>query len=169
MLLVIAGSGCGYHLAGRGAASSASFLPRDVKVIGLPPLRNETDQPEIEQRISEALADEFVRRGRYETRATADGADVVLEGTITGFRSTPVSLNERGRADRLEVVVTAQMRLVRRQPIEQTIWSQSHFVFREQYDLPETPQAQFEREIVAVEDVAKGFARSVVTSLLEGF
>lgn len=160
-------TGCGYHLAGHGDVSSV--LPAGTRIVGIPPLRNETDQPEIELRVTEALVDEFVRRGRYETRATADGADVVLEGAITGYRLSPVSLTTRGRADRFEVVVTARIRLVQRGAMDTVLWSQNYFVYREQYDVPETPAAGFEREIVAVEEVARGVARSVITSMLEGF
>lgn len=167
LVLTFATFGCGYRLAGRG--SVASIMPPGTKVIGIVPLRNETDQPEIESRITEALVDEFVRRGRYETRPSADGADVVLDGAITGYRLAPVSLTQRGQADRFEVVVTARIRLVQHGVTDTVLWSQNFFVFREQYDVPETPTSGFEREIVAVEDVARGVARSVITSMLEGF
>lgn len=167
LVVAFATLGCGYRLAGRG--SVASVMPPGTKVIGIIPLRNETDQPEIESRITEALVDEFVRRGRYETRPSAEGADVVLDGAITGYRLAPVSLTQRGRADRFEVVVTARVRLVQHGTTDKVLWSQNFFVFREQYDVPETPSSGFEREIVAVEEVARGVARSVITSMLEGF
>jgi hypothetical protein len=161
-------SGClGYRVAGQGSISSV--VPAGTQSIGIPPFRNETDQPEIDSRVTEALVDEFVRRGKLQTKPTAADADVYLEGVITGYRQAPVSLNERGRADRLEVTITARVRLLQQRPEERVLWSQNYFVYREQYDVPETPLAGFEREIVAVEEVARGFARSVITSMLEGF
>jgi len=93
---------------------------------------------------------------------------VVLEGAITSFHSNPVTFTARGRYDRVEVTITARMRLVQVHP-EKVLWSRGHFVFREQYDVPETPLSQVDREIVAVEEIARDFARSVVTSILEGF
>ncbi len=158
--------GCGYHLAGMGGAHS--FLPEGVHAIGIPTLHNETDRPEIEQRITEALVDEFVHRGRLEAVAGREGADVVLEGTIMSFRTDPVTFTARGRYDRVEVTITARMRLTQVHP-EKVLWSQNHFVFQEQYDVPETPLSQVDREIVAIEEIARDFARSVVTSILEGF
>ncbi|MDH3284625.1 MAG: LPS assembly lipoprotein LptE [Acidobacteriota bacterium] len=163
---LLCAAGCGYHLTGR--AGSSSSLPPDVKTIGIPALANETDRPETEQRITEALIDEFIRRGRYETVPGPAGADVVLEGTINSFRSEPVTFTERGRFDRVEVVITASMRLVRTSP-EKVLWSQNHYTFRQQYDVPETPLTEFDREIIAIEEISRGFARSVVTSILEGF
>ncbi|GAB4372286.1 MAG: hypothetical protein Kow0062_08490 [Acidobacteriota bacterium] len=167
LVAVLAGAtGCGYHLAGH--ASAASFLPEDVRTIGVPLLENRTDQADIHQRITEALIDEIVRRARVEARATRRDVDAILEGRITSYRETPVTFTEGGRFSRVEVTITAEMRLVRASP-ETVLWSQSHFVFREQYDVPETPSERFDRELVAIDEIARGFARTVVTSLLEGF
>ncbi len=156
----------GYHLAGYGVTSD--LIPEDVKTVGVPPFENRSDQPELDQRITEALVNEFVRRGRFEAVPTAEGADVVLEGELSSFRQEPVSFTIEGRFDRVQVIVTARVRLVRTSP-EEVLWSQNHFVFREQYDVPETPEAEVDRVTLAIEDIAEGFARSVVTSILEGF
>ena len=166
-LLLLAGApGCGYHMAGR--ASSSSFLPQDVRTIGVPLLENLTDQADIHQRISEALIDEIVRRARVEARAERRNVDAILEGRITSYRESPVTFTTGGRFSRVEVTITAEIRLVRASP-EVVLWSQSHFVYREQYDVPETPSERFDRELVAIDEIARGFARTVVTSLLEGF
>lgn len=162
-----AASSCGYRLAG--TATEASFLPPDVRRIGIPTLTNETDQADIDLRVTEALIDEFVRRGRdLEASPQTGNVDAILEGTITSYRETPVSFTEGGRYSRVEVTVTARMRLVRASP-ESVLWSQSHFIFREQYDVPETAAEEFDREIIAIDEIARGFARTVVTSILEGF
>ncbi len=158
--------GCSYHLAGRGGDSS--FIPEGVKTIGIPPFGNETDHPELGGRITEALINEFVRRGHYDIVSSAEGADVLLEGAVSLMRENPVTFTESGRFDRVEVSITARVRLVRTSP-EAILWSQNHFVFREQYDVPETPLAQFDKEIVAIDEMSAGFARSVATSILEGF
>ncbi len=158
--------GCGYHLAGR--ATTSSFLPPTVQSIGIPPFGNRTDRPRLDQRITEALVNEFVRRGRYRAVPTAQGADAVLEGTVESYREEPVTFTEAGRYSRIQVTVTAQLRLVQTSP-EKVLWSQNHFVFAQQYDLPATPTSQTDREIVAFEEIARDFARSAVSSILEGF
>lgn len=163
---LLALAGCGYQLAGR--TRTASFLPPEVATIGVPRFGNQTDRPRLDQRISEALVNEFVQRGRYRALPSEEGADVVLEGTIESFREDPVTFSAAGRAERVEVTVTARLRLVQTSP-DKVLWAQNYFVFRQQYDLPDAPTAQFDREIVAIEEIARGFARSVVTSLLEGF
>ncbi len=164
---LVASTGClGYHLAGTGGGRSA--IPPGVRTIGIPPFGNQTDRPRLDQRISEALINEFVQRGRYQALPDAKGADVLLEGTIESFRVDPVSFSTVGRYDRVEITVTARIRLVQSSP-EKVLWAQNHFVFREQYDLPQTPVGPTDRELVAIERIAADFARSAVTSLLEGF
>lgn len=167
-LALFATAGCGYHLAGR--ASTSSFIPPDVRTIGIPPFGNQTERPRLDQRISEALINEFVQRGRYQAVPDARGADVLLEGTIESYREDPVTFSEAGRYDRVEVTVTARLRLVQTSP-EKVLWAQNHFVFREQYDLPVELQSGglVDTEIIALEEIARGFARAAVTSLLEGF
>jgi outer membrane lipopolysaccharide assembly protein LptE/RlpB len=155
-------AGCGYHLAGRNV-----FLPERIQVIGVPPLANETPRAELEQRISEQLLDEFLRRG-FRTVAGRETANAVLEGAITGYHRVPVTFSARGRATRQEITITARVRLVESDP-ETILWSQENFVFRGQYDIEESEQEFFDREILAIEDIAEDFAESVVTSILEGF
>ncbi|MEN6527466.1 MAG: LptE family protein [Candidatus Polarisedimenticolia bacterium] len=161
-------AGCaGYHIAGTGGGAS-SAIPATAKTIAVPPFGNQTDRPRLSQRVSEALTTEIVQRARLAAVPDSRGADVILEGTIETFRADPVKFSATGRTDRVEVTVTARLRLVQASP-EKVLWSQNHFVFREQYDLPATATQQYDPEILALEQIAADFARSAVTSLLEGF
>jgi len=87
---------------------------------------------------------------------------------VTGYNAAPVSLSQTGRAQRLEVVVQARVRLTDLRS-GKLLWSQEHFIFRSQYDVDQAAQGSFDREIVAIDRIAKGFAETVVTSMLEGF
>ena len=67
VLLATMTSGCGYALAGRG-----SFLPADIRVVGIPLLENRTPIQRIDQVITEKVRTEFIERGRkYEIRSNA--------------------------------------------------------------------------------------------------
>lgn len=162
-LALLLGIGCGYKLSGRNR-----FLPPDLRRIAIPIFTNETRRAEIEQRITESLLNEFIKRGDYATQPQRAGADAVLEGAVTGYSATPVALTEKGTAQRLEVVVQARVRLTDLRS-GKILWSQEHFIFRSQYDVDRVPEGSFDREIVAIDRIARGFAETVVTSLLEGF
>ncbi len=159
----LAAPGCGYKLAG-----GNTFLPKGIRVIAVSPFENRTQRPEIEQRVTEEVARELTKRGRYKVTSTREGADAVLEGTIVDFRTNPVQFNEQGRATRVETVVTIRATL-RDLHTDAVLWSQDGLVFREQYDMPETESGFFDRETLALDEIARGAAGAVVTSILEGF
>lgn len=165
-LVALSGSGCGYRLAGRGGVSSV--IPPGTETIAIPLIDNETNRPEIAQRITEALINEFVVRGRYRAVPRETDAQVVLDGVVLSFRTNPISFSPGGRSERSEVVITARMRLVQTTP-EKVLWSRDNFVFSQQYDIPTLPNEPVDQVLVATDQIARDFARAVVTAILEGF
>ena len=165
-VVALTGAGCGYRLAGTGGVQSV--IPPGTETIAIPMVDNETNRPEIAQRVTEALINEFVVRGRYRAVPQEQGAQVVLEGVVLSFRTNPISFSPGGRSERSEVVITARMRLVQTVP-EKVLWSRDNFVFTQQYDIPSVPDAPVDQVIVATDQIARDFARAVVTAILEGF
>ena len=87
VMLAIAAPGCGYALAGRG-----SFLPADIRIVGVPLLENRTTMPRLEQIITDKIRTAFINRGgRFTPVPTTSGADAVLSGTIIGLSREPVA------------------------------------------------------------------------------
>ena len=101
LLACLLAQGCGYRLAGGGSG----VLPPTVQVVAVTTFENRTARTEIEQRVTEEVAREFSRRGRYKVVTDPVGADALLEGAITDFRTNPVQFNAEGRATRVETVV----------------------------------------------------------------
>ncbi len=156
-------AGCGYRLAGR-----SNTLPPEVESIGIPLFANRTSRPELEQRITEQIIDQFSTRGRLYILPGEDGADSVLEGTILSYTTTPVRINEVGRATRYEILLTARV-VLRQVATDRILWEDDHFLFSKQYDVPQTTLRALDQEIIAIDLVARDFASTVVTSILEGF
>lgn len=162
-VIALAASACGYHLAGKG-----STLPPSVASVGIPIFENKTSRTELEQRVTERVIDEFTTRGRVRILPGEEGADAVLRGTLYTYTTTPVIINPQGRATRYEILITA--RVVLSVPAtEHVLWEDDHFLFKQQYDVPEVSINYVDQEIVAIDQVAGDFARSVVTSIMEGF
>jgi hypothetical protein len=165
-LMALATASCGYRLAGTGGVQSV--IPPGTETIAIPLVDNETNRPEIAQRVTEALINEFVVRGRYRAVPAEKDAQVVLDGVVLSFRTNPISFTPGGRSDRSEVVITARMRLVQTVP-EKVLWSRDNFVFTQQYDIPTLPNEPVDQVLVATDQIARDFARAVVTAILEGF
>lgn len=159
-------SGCGYRLAG---GVSNPDLAR-IRTIAVVPFDNRTDRPEIEQRVTEAVARELSRRGKYEVVTDPGRADAVLEGVVTTYRTSPVEFNSAGRETRAEATLTIQATL-RDTVSDEVLWNQSGLIFKEQFDVSEEPGAgeYFDRESLALDSLARGVAGALATSMFEGF
>ena len=97
-----------------------------------------------------------------------EGAQAVLRGEILSYTVTPVVISQQGRATRYEILITAHVTLSETST-DKVLWEDNHFLFKRQYDLATNPNGFIDQEIVAIDDVAADFSKSVVTSILEGF
>jgi TolB-like protein len=164
-VLALLAPACGYRLAG-----ANTFLPPHIQVIVVVPFENRTSRPEIEQRVTEEVARELSKRGRYKLVTDRTTADAILDGAVVGYRTTAVEFDADGRATRIEAMVTLQATL-RERAIDEILWSQDGLVFREQFDVKSTSQENvfLEEESVALDEIARGAAGLLVNSILEGF
>lgn len=162
-LLAGALGGCGYGLVGR-----TSNLPADIEEIYIEPLGNRTLREQIDQELTRAITDEFIRRQRYRVVNSLEEADAVLVGEVTSFAVRPVAFGaEEGRGSEYEIQVMASMEL-RRTDTPEILWKQPYYQFRENYTF-DTSDAFVNREDQAVIEVADEFAQTLVIDILEGF
>jgi len=160
----LAAAGCGYTLVGR-----ASNIPPDIKSVYLAQFENKTDRVQVDQILTQAVADELVTRQRFALVPGASGADAEMVGTITNFDVRPVSFDDDRRATEYEIVITVSAALRRRPPSEEVLWQNDRYQFRDSYQLEASELGFEDRETPAIEATAKKFAESMVTDLFEGF
>ena len=163
VLLSTVAGGCGYALVGR-----ASNLPEDVRNIYIEPLTNSTSRLQVDQFLSQAIADEFVTRQRFKVVSSRTEADALLSGTVTSFIVRPVSFGDEGRATEYEIIISAKM-LFKRNNSDEVIWQQDRYQFQEDYELEVSEFDFFDRQNEAIEEVAVKFAETLVIDILEGF
>lgn len=145
------------------------WLPKHIKVLGIPPFQNPSLRFKVEQRFASALVDEILRRSRsFTVIATEEGADAVMLGTIRDFNLRPTLLDDFGRARLFEVTITVGL-TVRDQTKNKIIYDNQNYIFRGEYEISGDPKTFFTEEGPAVERLARDFARSVMTTLLQGF
>ncbi len=173
--LVASATACGYKLAG-----GNTFLPQRIKIIMVAPFENRTTRPEVEQRITEDVANELTKRGGYRVVTNRTEAHALLEGAVLSFQTNPVQFDNAGRATRVETVVTIQASL-RDLQTEEILWSQSGLIFRTQYDYEGPPgdpvtlginvaqRGFLDQESFALDQIAQGAAQALVNAMFEGF
>lgn len=153
---------CGYRLRGTGTS-----LPPGIKTVSVPVFKNLTTRFELDVKLTRAVINELVARGKVAASGDPAAADAVLEGEITGFRAAPIGFGVSKQADKYNVTVTAKVTLKDRRSGE-TLFSQPAFVYEQEYDVP--PGTSFESlESGAIDKIAERFARSLVVAILEGF
>ena len=157
--------GCGYHLVG-----ASSNLPPKLEKLYVEPFVNRTGRSELDQRLTEQVTQEWVRRGRFQLVPSADLADAVLSGTITSAGSTPVQFDTLGRATQYQLTVVADVQFVDRtgeKPV--VLWHEARFSRSVAYQVSVSVTTYFDQEIQAMDSLALDFARGLVVTILEGF
>jgi outer membrane lipopolysaccharide assembly protein LptE/RlpB len=156
-------SGCGYGLVGR-----TNFLDPSIRTLEVPAFVNRTTRVELEQRVTQAVADEFVSRGRLTLVTSTAQADAILRGSIDTFNITPIQV-EQGRATRYQISITAKIELLDHRNEDKVIWKNDQYRFTENYEVNLGTTDAFDQETRAIQEIAVRFAEGLVTNLLEGF
>jgi len=160
--VLAAAAGCGYHLRGTG-----SFLPASIKTMSIPVFDNRTTRYELDIKLTRAVINEMVARGKVTLASDPAKSDAVLEGEITSFTATPVAFTGEAKADRYTVTVKAKISLMERAE-NKALFSNPSFVYVEEYEVPSG--RDFESvQTEALDKIAEKFARSLVATILEGF
>lgn len=153
---------CGYHFRGTG-----SFLPSHIKKINIPMFKNFTTRFELDLKLTQSVINELVARGKVEVTGDAGQADAVLIGEIASFTVNPIAFTGQAAADRYNITVVAKI-ILRDLVNQRVIFSNPSFVYVEEYQVPEG--SDFESlETEALTKVSEKFARSLVSTILEGF
>jgi len=163
-LIMVSSVSCGSHLSGRG-----SYLPTYIKKIAIPIFKNKTQRYELEQRLTQAVINTMIKRGKYQITSEEQGADATLIAEINSFNYVPVQFNADGSASRYEIIIISQVTL--KDNIKNKIlFDNPNFTFRSQYDIPEGADiTYFDKEVVAIEEISKNFAETLVSAILEAF
>src|SRR5438477_11909436 len=157
-------SGCGYALVGSG-----NSLDPKIKTIAVPAYVNKTTRVELEQRVTQAVAEEFVSRGRLRLVTTPSDADAILRGSIDSFGIFPIAFNTQGRATQYQISITAKIELLDHRNEDKVLWKNDQYRFAENYQVNLESTDAFDQETRAIAEIAERFAETLVTNLLEGF
>jgi hypothetical protein len=150
-------TGCGYRLAARKGGAG------EGRTIAVPTFANKTNGYRIEQRLSEAVRKELVRKTRYHV-TTESAGDVVMAGEVLGYGSTPTVFSD-GRASQYAISVQLRV-LVTDTSSGKVLFRNDNWDFRDSFQLSPTAGDFVPEDPAAVARLAERFASSLVASLL---
>ena len=163
LLVLFLAGGCGYALVGR-----SNFLDPAIRTIEVPAFVNRTTRVELEQRVTQAVGQELVSRGRLRLVNDSREAHVVLRGAIDSFNIFPIAFDQ-GRATRYQISITAKIELLDHRNEDKVLWKNDQYRFTENYEVNLGETDAFDQETRAIQEIAVRFAEGLVTNLLEGF
>ncbi len=168
-MAILIDTGCGYTLAGQG-----TFLPEYIQTIGVPLFENGTSIFEIEQTLTQHVRTQFIGRGRYRVVAAETGVDALLAGTIDSISITPATFTAQQQASRYIFTLRAAIEF-RDLATGEVLWQNPELTFSDEYEVASGTGGQldvntfFGQQSNAVERLARDFASTVVSSILEAF
>ena len=166
---LLALSACGYALVGKGTVTDPS-----IKRIGVPTFKDATNKPALDQKITQKVIEELLKRGRFDVVQATTGVDALVEGELVSYAVVPVGFSGDGTAEnkteasRYAISLTARVKYSKVGQ-EEPIWSSDSFQFRDEYDIGSDPATFFDREDQALDRLATSFARNLVAAMLEAF
>jgi outer membrane lipopolysaccharide assembly protein LptE/RlpB len=169
LLIALSVAGCGYALAGRGNA-----LPDHIRRIGVPMFENHSNTPELDRILTEAVRQELQGKGRFTIVPDTTGVDAVLSGVVNPVNITVAALTQTRQAQRYLITVNASVEFKDLKEPSKPLWSNPSLRVSDEYDVTGTaavndPAAIFSQDQNALSRLAKSFARTLVTSILEAF
>ena len=154
---------CGYKRAGKGQG-----LPPDIKTIAVPVFQNTRLRYRVEQRFTNAVIEEITKRARgLHVTTNPEGADAVLNGDIRSLRTAGDLLDDQARTRAWEVRVIVSV-VLRDNRTKKILYQNPRMVFEGEYQLSDDPESFFNEENAAVDRIAREFARTVVSTVMEG-
>jgi Lipopolysaccharide-assembly len=146
-----------------------SELPPHIKTVAVPAFQNNALRFKIEHRFTEAVMNELIRRGHgLRVQSEREGADAVIDGIVKSFNFAGVLLDDKGRARIFEVTITAAV-TVRDSRENRVLYDNQNVVFRGEFEFANDPRNFFNEEDPAVMRLARSFAESIVSTLINGF
>ena len=158
-------SGCGYHTSG-----NAVRLPADIHTIYVPMFENTTQTFRVEQTMTAAVVQELRSRTNFRVVTTNnDGtADAMLKGVVNYTSNTPLTYDSvTGRISSSLITVGMKVSLTSR--AGKVLWENPNYTYREQYQVSRDTSSFFDESNPAFQRVAKEFAKSLVSNVMEAY
>jgi outer membrane lipopolysaccharide assembly protein LptE/RlpB len=172
LVLGMVTNNCGYRLSG-----FTRQIPDYIKSVIIPNFENKTTRLQVEQYITFAVKEEFIKRSDLNLVDDESRADAILEGTISRFQVTPLSYSDDASANFYRVTITVSVRFIDLKTNE-VIFEGQDITYSDSYEFNvygddvtniNAEEDFFSQETETIIKISEQFAASLVTTILENF
>ena len=151
--------GCGYSLRGS--------LPSHLRTIAVPVFVNKTQEPAVENLVTQGVIEAFVNNGLLKVVSPSQ-ADAILEGEVVGYQINALSFNAAQNITeyRLQVTLNLQFREVK---ANRVTWRRESFSEKADFKVPGSQVATINLGDQALRQAAVDIGRAVVATTVDRF
>ncbi len=161
LLCVLLLAGCGYHRPGQGESLG------QVSALQVQLFVNQTYEPFLENVLTNAVTQRFLRTQRWRLVENPAQADAVFSGTVVDYRSVPVSFDAKDNVLEYRAQIKAAGEL-RRQEDGRVLWKGT-LTWSEEYPGSLDKGRQEDEEAVAINSIAERLAEEFYFHLTDNF
>ncbi len=145
---------CGYHLAGLNNGNSDGIQSVAVSLFS-----NETTEPNIEFMFTQALRDEFLKRGRIKL-TSEEKADAIFKGRVIRIYTTDVAHTGVEQTSETRIFVTVDVKCEDKRSGE-IIWQDNQLTLYEEYERGLEASEGYNKRVVALKYLAQQVAERI--------
>jgi outer membrane lipopolysaccharide assembly protein LptE/RlpB len=156
-------TGCGYHSVG-----ASSHLPPNVRTLAVPVFTTRAQAFHTEFAFTQAVIRELNTRTKYQILNKDADADATLRGVILSESASPLTYDSTsGQTSSYLITITARVTLTARDG--RVLYQNDSLPFREQFQSTQDTTSFIQEDGPAVQRIARDFAQTIVSSILESY
>jgi outer membrane lipopolysaccharide assembly protein LptE/RlpB len=161
ILFILLATGCGYGIQGR-----HSYLPADVQTIFIGSFSNATFRPFLENEMTNATTDRFIRGRALTLVDSPERADVLLRGTVSAYSTVPISYDRLDTILEYRVTMSVDVTLLR--PQGNVLW-RGILTWSEDFPSSLDKSLQEDNERAAIRVAAERLSDELYVRIVEDF
>lgn len=157
LLVALVAGGCSY-------SPNPTLFPTHLKTIAVPVFQNRTTQPLLDEEVTTAVVNRFIRNSKLRVVAE-DQADLVVTGSIAAYRNAVFGFNSQEQAQEYQVAVTVSV-TVRDRVKNRELWKDDALVRTANYFVTavggQPPQTETTGRLSAIDKLADAILNRTV-------
>ncbi len=160
LLMVVAGAGCGYHLAGGG------YLNKTITRVAVNVFENNSSEPRAGIRFTNELIQEIAVKSDTQVVAGADAGNLIT-GTVKSITFSALSRSSATQVTERQVKALVDVKLTDAQG--NILWSVKDFSAEESYTTNDNSVDDDANKTEAIDTIAKRVAERLVSRMTSNF
>jgi hypothetical protein len=147
--------------------TSTALLPSHIKTIAIPVFENQTTEYTLEQDVTKAVIDRFVRDNHLRIVKEKD-ADAVIQGRITAYKNSVFGFSTTTRAQEYRVTISCAV-VFKDQVKNRELWNEPNLVKTANYYVVDVPGERAKTELDGRQEAISKIADEVLSRSVEGW